>query len=204
MPPISTEWPCPRCRHELVEGRTRQTRVRTCSTCGGVFLESDAAQRVLRALDPDLLEFVHRVTGTGAAAGGTPAPTPSTAPTVGAATAPARPPELRAPAACPVCRAPMLLRRPAGAGVTVDLCAGHGTWFDRGELPAVIVALERRRTAGGAPVTPTGSPTRRHSEEELKGEGGMMVLDALVRADSTLEAGYATLDLVGMIFSLLA
>jgi Zn-finger nucleic acid-binding protein len=40
---------------------------------------------------------------------------------------------------CPDCKTVMNRRQLArGAGVVVDVCRGHGTWFDAGELPVVI------------------------------------------------------------------
>jgi Zn-finger nucleic acid-binding protein len=45
--------------------------------------------------------------------------------------------------ACPVCRALMNRRNFGGtSGVIVDVCAKHGTWFDRGELPRVLAFVE--------------------------------------------------------------
>lgn len=45
--------------------------------------------------------------------------------------------------ACPVCCALMNRRNFGGtSGVIVDVCAKHGTWFDRGELPRVLAFVE--------------------------------------------------------------
>ena len=32
-----------------------------------------------------------------------------------------------------------------GAGLEIDICAEHGTWFDANELPTVARAYRRRR-----------------------------------------------------------
>jgi Zn-finger nucleic acid-binding protein len=40
---------------------------------------------------------------------------------------------------CPVCSETMLRRNFAGAsGVVIDVCPGHGSWFDRGELATLM------------------------------------------------------------------
>jgi Zn-finger nucleic acid-binding protein len=45
--------------------------------------------------------------------------------------------------ACPMCHALMNRRNFGGvSGVIVDVCAKHGTWFDRGELPRVLAFVE--------------------------------------------------------------
>ena len=61
--------------------------------------------------------------------------------------------------ACPVCRALMNRRNFGGvSGVIVDVCAKHGTWFDRGELPRVLAFVE----SGGL----THLPERQAHERE--------------------------------------
>ncbi|MDL1951377.1 hypothetical protein FBQ97_16410 [Acidobacteria bacterium ACD] len=44
---------------------------------------------------------------------------------------------------CPSCGTLMnLLNYAGGSGVIVDACRDHGTWFDRGELTAIVDFLE--------------------------------------------------------------
>lgn len=59
------------------------------------------------------------------------------------------------PLACPVCQA--LLLRTELAGVPVDHCAEHGTWFDARELVAIAFAISQRMEdlrGGGSEAVP--------------------------------------------------
>jgi len=47
--------------------------------------------------------------------------------------------------ACPVCA--MTLTQTSMAGVTVDVCFAHGTWFDRDEVTRIAEACAARREA---------------------------------------------------------
>jgi Zn-finger nucleic acid-binding protein len=92
--------------------------VHDCARCGGQFVEVAAFRDLLerRALDVGVVR-------------------PRT--DVRAIAAPVR------YVACPVCRALMNRRNFGGtSGVIVDVCAKHGTWFDRGELPRVLAFVE--------------------------------------------------------------
>lgn len=45
--------------------------------------------------------------------------------------------------ACPTCNVLMNRKNFGGnSGIVVDVCAAHGVWFDRGELPKVIAYIE--------------------------------------------------------------
>lgn len=54
---------------------------------------------------------------------------------------------------CPRCEKPMAARKLKEAGVVVDECAVHGTWFDAGELRAAMSA--RSLTPPVAPTDPS-------------------------------------------------
>lgn len=86
-----------------------------CTSCGGVWAGIGAANRVVSILDPAVRDLA-----------------------VAAETlARAAPPQRRTPPLrrCPDCNATLAFREVGG--VTVDFCAEHGTWFDRGELQRV-------------------------------------------------------------------
>lgn len=59
------------------------------------------------------------------------------------------------PAACPVCHEILALTRVPPSPIEIDVCAAHGTWFDRSELDTLIeTALHRQPApAPGAPAT---------------------------------------------------
>jgi Zn-finger nucleic acid-binding protein len=48
---------------------------------------------------------------------------------------------------CPVCRQPLARSRVDAAWLDIDVCAHHGTWFDRGELQRVARSLHRPQAA---------------------------------------------------------
>jgi Zn-finger nucleic acid-binding protein len=110
--------PCPDCRAPMSVLDCGPGAVHDCGRCGGQFVELSALRDLLERHTFD--EGIVR-----------PRPTVTAAPT------PVR------YVACPVCRALMNRRNFGGAsGVIVDVCAKHGTWFDRGELPRVLTFVE--------------------------------------------------------------
>jgi Zn-finger nucleic acid-binding protein len=110
--------PCPDCHTPMSALDCGPGAVLDCGKCGGQFVEVAALRDLLerRTLDAGVVR------------------PPSSARAVAA---PVR------YVACPVCRALMNRRNFGGAsGVIVDVCAKHGTWFDRGELPRVLAFVE--------------------------------------------------------------
>lgn len=106
---------CPRCRARLEGFRGEPGVLCDCPECGGQFVE--------HALLHELLErravvgaFVLRMQQR-----------------------PIRPAEPVRYVPCPVCDK-LMNRENFGrqSGIVVDVCGVHGTWFDRGELPAVL------------------------------------------------------------------
>ena len=128
---------CPRCGNKLDSVGHELGLALDCSACGGQFAE--------HALLKDLLRSRARV---GAMMGNRP-----------------RKVELALGAVkylpCPACGVLMNRRNFGGtSGVVVDVCHAHGTWFDAGELTAVLAFVE----SGGpleakAPVTPAAKPS---------------------------------------------
>jgi hypothetical protein len=120
---------CPRCTQALIDVRG----VGVCKSCGGAFLPSTLAERVERALDPDMQDI-----GTDAASLGS------------------RRVNVAVAATCPSCAATM--RRYKVGAVEIDSCADHGSWYDRGELALVKAAIHRgARTVEMAPVAAVGA-----------------------------------------------
>jgi Zn-finger nucleic acid-binding protein len=81
--------------------------------------------------------------------------------------------DTRPPVACPTCRGAMQRHHVKVAGVDVDRCAAHGTFYDRGEVERVVEALRATRWRGGAP--PGGAPRadapKAEPAPESKGSG---------------------------------
>lgn len=124
---------CPRCAVPLFAARRSGIRVDGCGACGGVWLATDDARR--------MLETRSRVAADLAATAGRGA----------------RALAYKAgDAACPVC-AVTLDRSVVPPGNTeIDVCAVHGTWFDRGELERVLDALMPARAV--PPLAPLAPP----------------------------------------------
>jgi Zn-finger nucleic acid-binding protein len=122
---------CPRCGESLFEGRASSGVVlEGCGECGGIWLENANAQRALQTFDRTLNTLS---TQASAHAKREPAVTPRVS--------------------CPACNVPMGRTRVANTNIDLDTCAAHGTWFDRGELAAVLDALRPRpAAASSAPI----------------------------------------------------
>jgi Zn-finger nucleic acid-binding protein len=110
--------PCPDCKSPMSALDCGPGAVHDCGRCGGQFVEVAALRDLLERHTQDA--GVVRPPGSGRSAAD-----------------PVR------YVACPVCRALMNRHNFGGAsGVIVDVCAKHGTWFDRGELPRVLAFVE--------------------------------------------------------------
>ncbi|HTR53331.1 MAG TPA: zf-TFIIB domain-containing protein [Kofleriaceae bacterium] len=124
---VQTELACPRCDRPLRARLVGDVVIDECASCLGLFLDHVAIRRVIedraQARATTLLgalpkqEITTRV-----------------------------PPGQRMYVKCPRCRDVMNRRLfAAGTGVVVDVCRAHGTFFDAGELPAIIAFVQ----AGG-------------------------------------------------------
>lgn len=109
---------CPRCDTKLVPRLLSDVQVDECPACVGVFIDAVAIERIISERQQARAEAI-----VGAYSSVTRAPTVTA----------------RLYVKCPVCQAIMNRRMFArGAGVVIDICRLHGTWFDAGELPAVV------------------------------------------------------------------
>jgi Zn-finger nucleic acid-binding protein len=126
---------CPRCSLELLVAEVPGTNVYACKRCGGVWIDTEAAQRIATALEPQLVSLADA-----AAAMGDASPVMS-----------------GAPPACPVCATAthrVRVEAPAPIGtksIELDVCALHGTWFDRNELQQAWRSLHASRPAPPPP-----------------------------------------------------
>jgi Zn-finger nucleic acid-binding protein len=114
--------PCPRCKASLFEGQAHGVKLLGCGVCGGVFLDNDGSARIVAAPDEEIAQLAERAEARAIA------PDVDTRP---------------AALACPVCGKAMRKVR-APASVELDICAAHGTWFDRSELVRVMRACTGR------------------------------------------------------------
>ena len=110
--------PCARCELPMTPREVGDVVIDECTGCGGLFLDREAVQRVLddHGRATLLLDTLPRTEHH-------PLPKPGAKMYI----------------KCPMCS--VLMNRKlfaSGAGVVIDVCKAHGTFFDAGELPAIL------------------------------------------------------------------
>lgn len=127
---------CPRCKSLLFIGQASGVTIHGCGRCGGVWLGAACARRVAEALPGDALELAWRVSQNAKDAVCT-----------------------KASIGCPVCHAAMTRTHAAAAGVELDVCGVHGTWYDRNELEQIarVLAQSTWRKGGAAGAAAVGA-----------------------------------------------
>lgn len=147
---------CPRCYEQLLDVAGR-SGVKHCPKCGGIFADIATSNRILEAMDRELLAI-----GFEAAAGR------------------ARVRDDGRYLSCPECQIDMVKNHVASAACDVDACPLHGTWFDTGELVDVIRAYERARKRGLTFTHDRKSvPANLATEDEPAKDLGAMLADFL-------------------------
>lgn len=112
--------PCPRCETPLRARLVGDIVIDECKQCRGLFLDQIAIKRVISDREQSRAE---------ALLGALPKQSISNV---------VRPGQ-KMYVKCPTCRTVMNRKQfAAGAGVIVDVCKAHGTYFDVGELPVII------------------------------------------------------------------
>jgi Zn-finger nucleic acid-binding protein len=115
----AADLPCPRCRVPLVAVEVGAAAVRECGACAGVWVDAETFGRITAEREQQAAVLAS-VGGSGQPVRGTPADAVRYGP-------------------CPQCG--KLMNRVNFArysGVVVDVCKGHGTWFDADELRRVV------------------------------------------------------------------
>lgn len=168
--------PCPRCDTPLRARLVGDIVIDECAACLGLFLDQIAIKRVISDREQSRAE---------ALLGALPKPETS------AVVKPGQKMYLK----CPTCRVVMNRKQfAAGAGVIVDVCKTHGTYFDVGELPAIIefvsqggleraarADLERQRRDLAAERNRLGSPSGMSAllSEPVHNRSGAALVDLL-------------------------
>jgi Zn-finger nucleic acid-binding protein len=131
--------PCPRCGGQLQAYDASQLLFGICLGCAGAWLDNRGCQAMLAGELPEPVRQLLRDAEARAA----------DAPGGYRSAAKAEPSGDAAP--CPACAAPL---RPyvtdeakQGVRVELDVCPGHGAWFDRGEAWKLLQAVELKRLA---------------------------------------------------------
>lgn len=105
-----------------------------CGLCGGVWLSPSCVQRLTEQIPPQAIALATSAAQHARAAADT-----------------------SAQIDCPLCGKQMKRTRAVLAGIDLDSCAGHGTWYDRDEIRILAEALRRSGWAQ-TPQTPLGAP----------------------------------------------
>lgn len=120
-------------------------------SCGGVWTDTLASRRIATTVDRELVGIARDAAKRAA----------ESERDLGSST----PPD--AARACPICEGPLTCVR--SGHVPVDVCATHGTWFDRDELGRLARNLEfDRLSSEPAPPGSQGEPTSRSAEMLLE------------------------------------
>ena len=165
---------CPRCQVALSVRAIDDIEVNECQGCAGVFIDARAIEKMLGDRQQARAEAVV----------GAYRATPRRMETPGG-------PNQKLYIKCPECGTIMNRKLFAkGTGVIVDVCRGHGTWFDAGELPVVVEfvmngGLER---AEKAEIERMRDEARRAKNEALSAQRSALT------APVTHDRGTALLD----------
>ena len=111
---------CPRCKADMAAITLGSTAMRECENCSGLWVEVSAFEKICGDREQQ-----SAVLGTASPAPARPSPATDT--------------EKIRYVPCPQCS--QLMNRINFArcsGVIVDICKGHGTWFDRDELSGIV------------------------------------------------------------------
>ncbi|MGE0323622.1 MAG: zf-TFIIB domain-containing protein [Polyangiaceae bacterium] len=112
---------CPSCTAQLFPGKTSSGRVWGCGNCGGIWLDLANSAAIASGKGNEVSQLARRVAGNAAQ----------------------RPKVGRAPRKCSVCDKPMGMTHVLQGRFSVDACALHGTFFDAGEVEAIVVAMAK-------------------------------------------------------------
>jgi Zn-finger nucleic acid-binding protein/uncharacterized RDD family membrane protein YckC len=116
--------PCPRCSGPLSDVVLGDAAFRGCARCGGAWVDSRGCAAILEGKAEVFVALAEQLAER--------------------ATVAARPFDK---AACPVCNTELALGAVPPTGTVVQNCPAHGTWFDRGALPAVAGARQGQSAA---------------------------------------------------------
>ncbi len=168
----ATVRPCPRCDLPLAARTISDLVVDECTGCRGMFLDDVAVHRVIDTHDHSRAEALLAALPRG------------TSPHTGG----------RMYIKCPTCSTVMNRKLFAsGSGVVIDVCKPHGTFFDAGELPAIIEFVRR----GGLEIA-AKKEAARQAEEARRTK---TQAKSSATAGDVADGGTALIDLLASLFS---
>ena len=112
---------CPRCKIDMTSIKIAGEQMRECEHCGGIWLEVASFERICASREEQ----------SAVLSGASPAPSRQIDPQSEGSKVRYSP--------CPQCGQMMnRINFARCSGVIVDVCKGHGTWFDQDELRAIV------------------------------------------------------------------
>lgn len=159
--------PCPACRAPLQRASSRW-EVLACLACGGVWTDVAAARRITSTVDRELVAIA-KSAATRAKE------TDSTYERISDV-------ETKLGRKCPVCAATLTCVR--SGHVPIDVCAQHGTWFDKDELGRLSRNLEFERVSA-PPAKGAYRTAPSEDESPVISRNAEMLISILGRSDET-------------------
>lgn len=123
-----------------------------CHACGGVWTDSAASRQITSTVDRELVTIAKEAAKNATE-------TDSTFERISDI-------EMMAGRKCPICAVTLTCVR--SGHVAIDVCAQHGTWFDKDELGRLSRNLEFERVSAPPAVSPYRTPAKK--EEPLEGQ----------------------------------
>ena len=155
---------CPRCKVDMSAVRIGSQSLRECEKCAGLWLDVPAFEKIC----------ADREQQAAVLGGASPAPARELRPEQSVRYAP-----------CPQCG--QLMNRINFAkcsGVVVDICKGHGTWFDAQELSAIVQFIRD----GGLEVA------RQREKNEIEFQRQQLRMDEMMAAKRAGSSGFYPAD----------
>ena len=173
LPPLS----CPRCLAEMQAVAIGSTTIRECERCSGLWVDVPSFEKICADREQQ------------AAVLGAASPAPRGEISEGG--------KIRY-APCPECR--QLMNRINFArcsGVIVDICKGHGSWFDRDELTRIVEfiragGLDAARTREKAAIEDERRQLRQEQLSASRGSTSLLDIDAEDHRTIGITAGIAS------------
>lgn len=182
MQSMTASLACPRCNLPLYPGEAAGVTMSACGHCGGLWLDNRSAQRVQQALPDEALALADRASRFGSGQVDT-----------------------SHLLACPCCQKALARVNVKAAGVDIDVCSAHGTWFDRHELSAIARALGQLRSrrvgagmmvAGGVAVAGTAAAAYavQHQQHQQQAQAALQGGDVADMIETGVDVAGAALD----------
>ena len=159
--------PCPACRAPLQRASSRW-EVLACLACGGVWTDGSASRQITSTVDRELIAIAKDAAKHAKE-------TDSTYERISDV-------EAKVGRRCPVCDGVLACVR--SGHVAIDVCAQHGTWFDKDELGRLARNLEYERASAPPADGPyRAAPMAAEDEAPARSRNADMLISILGRGE---------------------